>query len=81
MEAPFLTPSALASRWNLAPKTLSQWRWNGHGPQYCKFGKLVRYPIEDVQAFEESKTFQTTGVPLNRLNINSSIQGSEDGKE
>ena len=67
MQAPFLTPTALASRWNLATKTLSQWRWNGHGPHYCKFGKLVRYPIEDVEAFEESKTFQTTGVPLIRL--------------
>ncbi|MBX9804186.1 MAG: helix-turn-helix domain-containing protein [Alphaproteobacteria bacterium] len=67
MQPPFLTPTALASRWKLAPKTLSQWRWNGHGPHYCKFGKLVRYPIEDVVAFEESKTFQTTGVPLIRL--------------
>jgi hypothetical protein len=80
MQPPFLTPSALASRWNLAPKTLSQWRWNGHGPQYCKFGKLVRYPIEDVQAFEESRMFQTTGIPLIRLDTNSSMRGSEDEK-
>ena len=60
MQPPFLTPAGLASRWNLAPKTLSQWRWNGHGPQYTKIGKLVRYSMEDVQAFEERKHHQTT---------------------
>lgn len=58
MQKSFLTPEALAVRWNLATKTLSQWRWNGHGPKYCKLGKLVRYPIEDVEIFERSKVHE-----------------------
>jgi hypothetical protein len=60
MQKSFLTPEALAIRWNLATKTLSQWRWNGHGPKYCKFGKLVRYQIEEVMAFEQSRQRRST---------------------
>lgn len=60
MQESFLTPEALAIRWNVATKTLSQWRWNGHGPKYCKFGKLVRYQIEVVIAFEQSRQHQST---------------------
>ena len=64
MQKPFLTPEVLAIRWNITPKTLSQWRWNGHGPKYCKIGKLVRYLVEDIEAFERSKrhTFSSKEV-------------------
>lgn len=54
MQKPFLTPEVLAIRWKITPKTLSQWRWNGHGPKYCKIGKLVRYSLDDIEAFELS---------------------------
>jgi hypothetical protein len=60
MQESFITPEALATRWNLATKTLSQWRWNGHGPKYYKFGKLVRYQIEEVMAFEQSRQHHST---------------------
>ena len=50
-----LSPELLARLWNISPKTLSQWRWNGHGPKYCKIGKLVRYSMDDIEAFEMSK--------------------------
>jgi hypothetical protein len=60
MDSHFLTPETLATRWNMASKTLSQWRWNGRGPQYHKLGKLVRYQIADVEAFERTKMKQTT---------------------
>lgn len=35
----------------LAPKTLSRWRWAGRGPAFHKFGSAVRYSIEELDAF------------------------------
>ncbi len=53
MTSNFLTPQNLALRWSLAPHTLSQWRWNGNGPQYLKIGKRILYLLDDVEAFEQ----------------------------
>lgn len=51
----FLTPNSLASRWNLAPNTLKQWRWNGRGPLYLKIGGRVLYRLNDIEQFEQQK--------------------------
>ena len=55
MTSNFLTPKDLATRWSLAPHTLSQWRWSGVGPQYLKIGKRVLYRLIDIEQFEENK--------------------------
>lgn len=47
-----LTPAELAERWNLAEKTLRNWRANGAGPVYVKLGRAVLYPLRAVEAFE-----------------------------
>ena len=37
---------------NLAPKTLTRWRWRGdRGPAWKKLGTAVRYSVEDLDAF------------------------------
>ena len=55
-----LTPSTLAARWKITPHTLSQWRWNGRGPQFLKVGRRILYKLNDVEAFEEKKIYQNT---------------------
>ena len=60
MQSLFLTPPQLADRWNIPVNTLSQWRWNGRGPCYCKMNKRVLYLIQDVEAFESGKRRRNT---------------------
>ena len=42
----------LSRRWNLSPRTLERWRWQGVGPQYLKIRGRVVYRLDDIQAFE-----------------------------
>lgn len=57
----FLTPTALASRWELTPSTLSQWRWNGNGPPYHKMGKKkILYKLEEIERFEANNLRSST---------------------
>jgi predicted DNA-binding transcriptional regulator AlpA len=37
----------------LSVATLRRWRLLGKGPRYAKLGALVRYRLEDLQAFIE----------------------------
>ena len=60
MQPIFLTPRALADRWETKPRTLSQWRWNGRGPKFLKMGRHVLYRIEDVEAFENQRSRTST---------------------
>ena len=63
----FLTSDQLAKRWVIRTETLSQWRWNGRGPQYLKIGRRVLYRLEDVLCFEEQKRRQNTSMKSNQL--------------
>lgn len=47
-----LTEAELAARWCISPKTLERWRSKQTGPEYLKFGKHVRYPLEAVADYE-----------------------------
>ncbi len=60
MDKPFLTPEALAERWNLPLTTLSQWRWTGRGPKFQKIGRQVKYRIRDIELFEEQQVRSNT---------------------
>lgn len=53
-----LTAAQLVARWNNAVTTgtLSNWRSKGRGPAFVKFGKVVRYPIASVLAYEAGNT-------------------------
>lgn len=62
MQPTFLTPDDLANRWNITSNTLSQWRWNGRGPQFLKIGHKIFYDIKDVELFEEQKRHQSTST-------------------
>ena len=55
-----LKPEDLAVRWGVPLTTLSQWRWNGRGPEFLKLGKHIAYRIQDVEVFEEQKLRRDT---------------------
>ena len=50
--ATFLTEASLAERWLMSRRTLQRWRSGGIGPRFLKLYGSIRYPLEDVHAFE-----------------------------
>ena len=56
----WLTQEQLADRWQVSVRTIEGWRLTGRGCAYSKFGPLVRYQLEDVEAFEQARKRQDT---------------------
>lgn len=54
----FLTPEALAKRWNMDARKLRQWRLTKKGPNVLKLGHHFLYRLEDVLAFEQQQLRQ-----------------------
>jgi hypothetical protein len=50
----------LAGRWQVSPRTLEQWRWQGRGPRFLKLGGRVVYPLSEVEAFEAGHLHSNT---------------------
>ena len=65
----------LSRRLGISVRTLERWRWSrarcalrsyvgnadgGMGPRFIKIGGRVKYRLEDVEAFEESRLCQST---------------------
>ena len=44
---------------DLTVATLRDWRFHKVGPVYAKFGKAVRYPIDEVLKFAEQARVRT----------------------
>jgi hypothetical protein len=60
MKSDYITPTHLAARWYITTHTLDQWRWNGNGPRFHKFGRKILYHIDDIQKFEAGKAHYNT---------------------
>jgi hypothetical protein len=60
MENSSLTREELATRWLVKPPTLDNWRRNGKGPKFSKSDSGISYKLEDIEAYEKSRTFQNT---------------------
>jgi len=59
------TPAAAEHLGGLKPNTLEIWRIQGVGPKYVKVGRLVRYRLEDLDAYLQAQTrSSTTQAPL-----------------
>lgn len=52
----FLDENQLGARWHVTPRMLQQARWKGVGCIYVKIGRMVRYRLSDVKAYELSHT-------------------------
>lgn len=59
--AVYLTPADLHERWGRAEHTLANDRDLGFGPPYYRFGRQIRYRLDDVIAYEEANRVETTG--------------------
>ena len=64
----FLTPNQLAERWQVSGAVLRLDRSNRVGCTYFKMGRLVRYKVSDVLAYESACRIETSekcvdGVP------------------
>lgn len=49
-----LTTEELAERLGIEPRTADDWRVDGRGPKFIRFGRTVRYRVADVEAWEKS---------------------------
>lgn len=47
-----LSSQDLADRWGIPTGTLALWRQYGKGPCFIQVGRLIRYPVAEVEAFE-----------------------------
>ncbi|MDE3725341.1 hypothetical protein PWG71_28515 [Nocardiopsis sp. N85] len=50
-----LTPADLAKRWKSSTQTLANMRCREQGPRWIKCGRLVRYRLADIEAYEEAQ--------------------------
>jgi excisionase family DNA binding protein len=50
-----LSPQELAAREGVALMTVYQWNSRGGGPPFIKTGRLVRYRLNDVLAWEKAR--------------------------
>jgi excisionase family DNA binding protein len=49
----YIDDRAAARYLNVSTSTLAKWRMRGCGPRFHRFGSLVRYTIEDLDAYAE----------------------------
>ena len=61
-----LSPTEVAAKIKMSPRTLQKWRCNGRGPQYVRLGHAVRYREQDVDAWVESKLSRNSAEAADR---------------
>ena len=54
------TQSEAAEFLRLSERTLERWRVEGMGPQFRRFGRRVVYAQSDLEAWADSRCFQST---------------------
>lgn len=58
-----LTPQDVANRLGISIATLATWRCTQrYALTYVKIGRLVRYRLSDVEAFEASRSHEVAGL-------------------
>jgi predicted DNA-binding transcriptional regulator AlpA len=58
-----LTPQDVATRLGISIATLATWRCTKrYALTYVKIGRLVRYRLSDVEAFEVSRSHEVAGL-------------------
>ena len=55
-----LSTQDLADRWGMSTETLAIWRQHGKGPCFIQVGRLIRYPVAEVESFERNLRFGPT---------------------
>lgn len=65
MDRRYLAPVDVEAVYGVDSKTLADWRYKGTGPDFSKVGRLVRYSVEDLDAF-----FKKYKLTMRDLNMN-----------
>jgi hypothetical protein len=60
-DAEMFTEKQLSRRWQIDPRTLSNWRYQGRGPAYLKIGTSVRYLRSVILKFEAASAVTGLG--------------------
>ena len=63
MASTFLTTSEAAARIGLQRRTLEKWRVEGRGPRFRKLCGAVRYAPQDLDAWADAATRNSTSDP------------------
>ena len=61
----YLTEQEVAEVTGLGVQTLRNYRFQKRGFPYCKFGRSVRYKVDDILAYMESHKIRTSDGPQN----------------
>lgn len=58
----YLTPEELSARFRdrISVRTLANWRCLGLGPKFVKVGGRILYPADQVTAWEQARTAEST---------------------
>lgn len=59
----YLTNAEAAAYLRLSPRTLEKQRVLGGGPRFRKFGRAVRYDIQDLCHWASARGFEMTSDP------------------
>lgn len=52
----WLSTRELAERWGISTRTLEDWRLDGTGPEWARFGQQVRYSDVAIHEWEQRQT-------------------------
>jgi len=63
LERKYLNPKEFEEIYRIPEKTLANWRSQGRGPAYFKFGGKVRYSLKDIEDWIEKSRFLTIDSP------------------
>jgi hypothetical protein len=61
--SPYLSPDEAGAHLNLSPRTLEKMRTIGGGPRFRKFGRRVMYALQDLEAWSNARTCESTSDP------------------
>jgi len=59
----YLVNGEAAAFLRLSPRTLEKLRVIGGGPRFRKFGRRVRYSLNDLEAWANARSFEMTSDP------------------
>ena len=63
MTEKYLKPKEVEQALGIPEKTLANWRSQGKGPAYFKFGGKVRYALKDLEGWIRTKRIITVDCP------------------
>ena len=62
--AVYLTPDEAGAHLKLSPRTLEKMRTIGGGPRFRKLGRRVVYALQDLEAWSNARTCESTSDPI-----------------